>query len=1315
VNQSYALGRDVLLVIAANPEHLARLQLDREVRAITLCFRNAPLAVDVRPYLAATPDDLRKGLLDFHPKYLHFCGHGGGEAGLAFEGNLLTAEVLTRLFGLFATTLKCVVLNSCFSAIQARAVSTVIDQVVGMPHTISDNASIAFATGFYDAIAAGEAVDFAVAYGSIAIQNVGVPEHKTPILYTKPPRALDSIANEESKLIRDWDGAPDVEKLFGRDAAAAELSTWIIEERCRLVLLTGLGGIGKTDLAICLVRGGNKAPKTSELLKEGIGQHFKYIIWRNLFNAPPPEELFAEVIAALSDHKQIINGPTELQIAEILKLLSRKKCLVILDNAEAVLKPGDRAWRYREGYEAYGTFLHQAGKVAHQSCVLITSREKPREIAALEGARKPVRSLHLAGLEGAEALQIFEEIGPFSGDPNDWAAMTSLYRGSPLALDLAARHIQEAYDSNISIFLNSGNKVFAHMQELLDWHLDRLSPEETELIYWLAIEREPVSITTLYDDLLSPDSRESIASTLQSLQRRMPLEKARSQHFAIQPVLVEHITSRLVHQIGDSFSVDLPVLLAIAQRLASEVKWELETGKLRLLNEFALVKATARENVRASQRRLIIGPVIERLSSRYGIAQLENRLFALLQTWRKEGQGQAGYVAGNLINILIQAGADLTGGDLSGLKIWQACLHETELRYANCSHSEFRGCTFRQSFGSVFALSYSPDGKLLAVGDEYGEVRLLDSSDGQTVTRCLGHSDSITGVAFSGDGTIVASSSYDHTVRLWAVDSGACVDTFPEHGSWIYGVAVDKSGTLLASCDERGSVIVRSLKRRSIIASLPDVPRASTAVAFSPDSKMLAVAGRQHAKLIDTSDWSLINSFRLDNSSVRVLTFSPDGSSLLAGADNGKIHQWALADGTESAIPGHTDSVRVIAFDRSGELLVTGGFDASVRFWNVLSNECVASIRMSQNRVWAGCFSPEGQTLALGGEDSTVRILDTETMDGLLTLKGFSNSINALAFSPNNTTLFSGGEDRLVRRWNLDVGPEVTELKGHASRLWALGTSPSGGWMASASDDLTVRLWDLGRNICRYILRGHTGWIRTVRFDSSSSLILSGAEDDRIILWEVMTGERRLTISAGMHRVYKVDFCLEDKEIVAGGADGSIRTFATADGSARKLLNGHSKPICGICKLAEDQIVSISEDGMILCWDLGREECWKSIEIGKAVSSASLGGEYQIILGCEDGAFELWDLKSGTCKARRRAHDSPILVLEVNSDRSIAASAADRGVIRLWDLADLSPWRSCPQLQPPRPYEGMNITGATGLRPGQKETLIALGAIELPY
>ncbi len=197
-----------ILFLAANPQGTVTLRLNRELRDISEGLQRSQKRdrFNLEKRSAVRPRDIQRAMLDVEPQILHFSGHGGGEAGLVFEdevGNskLVDGDALAGLFELFADRLNCVVLNGCYSEVQAQAIAQHIPYVIGMNGAISDQAAIAFAVGFYDALGAGHDVEFAFKFGCAAIQLDGCTEHLTPVLIKKPI-AVGEIENLSEQKTR---------------------------------------------------------------------------------------------------------------------------------------------------------------------------------------------------------------------------------------------------------------------------------------------------------------------------------------------------------------------------------------------------------------------------------------------------------------------------------------------------------------------------------------------------------------------------------------------------------------------------------------------------------------------------------------------------------------------------------------------------------------------------------------------------------------------------------------------------------------------------------------------------------------------------------------------------------------------------------------------------------------------------------------------------------------------------------------------------------------------------------------------------------
>src|SRR5439155_537164 len=165
------------------------------------------------------------------------------------------------------------------------------------------------------------------------------------------------------------------------------------------------------------------------------------------------------------------------RLSLLLEKLRSRRVLLVLDNLEVLLEEGEVRGHLRPGFEAYGHLLRQVAQTAHQSCLLLTSREKPAALRALEGSRTLVRSLPLSGLDAAACAQLLAE-HEVIGSPDERARLGAVYAGNPLALNIVAETIADLFGGQIDPFLSGGTTIFGSITELLDEQWARLSPLE---------------------------------------------------------------------------------------------------------------------------------------------------------------------------------------------------------------------------------------------------------------------------------------------------------------------------------------------------------------------------------------------------------------------------------------------------------------------------------------------------------------------------------------------------------------------------------------------------------------------------------------------------------------------------------------------------------------------------------------------------------------------------------------------------------------------------------------------------------------------
>lgn len=1101
----------------------------------------------------------------------------------------------------------------------------------------------------------------------------------------------------------DWGRAPDTSRFYGRQEELQELIKWITTDHCRLIGIFGLGGIGKTTLATRLAK--------------RVEKQFEVVIWRSLRNAPPLDDLLREYLYILSNQPDDNLPGLEPKIDRLLNYLCQRRCLLVLDNIETILGEGSPI-HYRPGYEGYRDLIQSIGETPHQSCLVLTSREKIREFVLLEGPNSPIRSLPLDGLEQAEGEQLLGD-KELWGAADDWKMLIARCSGNPLVLKWVSETIRELYNSDVAAYLQSQTTISGDAWETLDQQFKRLSAFEQEVMFWLAIEREPISMADLQKNVINPKPEEKLPTlpdALISLRRRSLIEKSKAD-FTLQNVVMEYVTVRLINE--------------ICQEITSE--------DVSLFERHALLKAQAKEYVRQSQIRLILKPIIDRLLNTFlGQANLEAKLMRLISKLRETNPRKPGYLVGNVLNLLVQMGSDLSHRDFSRLTVWQAYLQEANLNKVNFELADLSHSIFTKPFSSVWAVAISPSGNLLAIGGVDNAVRLLDMTTEQQLL--MGHHDDwIRTVTFSPDGKILASGGSDKIIKLWEVESGRCLKMLSEHTHPIRSVAFDSQGRVLASSSSDGTIKLWRIETGECSENLNYHTHSVNCVAFSPDGLILASGSNDHTITVwDITKRKITKEFHGHTDAVKSLAFSPDGRLLASAGKDQTIRLWDIETGVcRKVLNQHRGWIWSVSFNADGQFLASGSDDQTIRLWKVETGECVHVLQGHTSRIWSVAFSSAQPILVSGSEDLTARLWDINNGRCLNILLGNTNRIRAIAISSNgrmlagacstqqikvwyrkddssqeNEHITKTGNTQQVKAWDFDSDNNPKSFRGHISMVRAVAFSPDNRSLASCSSDQSIRLWDVATAQCLKVLSEHTNVVRSIAFSPNGKLLASGSDDQTIRLWDVNTGECLKTLTGHSSSVWSLSFSSDGHSLVSGSSDSTIRLWRV-NGECFNILKGHTNWVWSVAFSPNGRMLaSGSSDLSVRLWDIITGECQKVLygHTKRVWAVAFSHDGKRVASGSEDQSIILWGVGiNDELPQTLSGHTDWVRAVTFAPDGSFLASGSGDGTIRLWNVETGECLKT---LINDRPYESMNITGARGLTPAQKDSLLVLGAFD---
>ena len=1037
----------------------------------------------------------------------------------------------------------------------------------------------------------------------------------------------------------DWEDAPtDIQPFCGRTTEIKQLTEWILVDRCKIVTILGIGGIGKTSLAA----------KLGQQLQDG----FNFIIWRSLREAPPLNQLLGDIIPFLARHTiSELPKTSPKRISALLNCLKEQRCLLILDNVEAIMTAGEFVGNYREGYSNYGELFHRLGTTTHQSCTLLTSREAPNEIIELAGAKLPIRTLSLSGLNGDGATLL--DRMDVQGDRQILQAISDRCHGNPLYLRIIASIILKNFDGDPESFLISDRYNYSKISTIITEQLARLTVTEKLVVYHLSLRREPISMTALGEHFELMSLQGNLVSTIDSLIRRSIVQTVGG--------------SNLDRQEVKGYTLQNVILELATDRLRAELDLELQTpGNLFFFNHLALHPTTSPEYIRQIQQRLFLNPLSRLLHRRHGVETI-----SFIQFTIRSVTDLTGYAVGNLINLAIELKANFTNWDLSNLHIAEVDFQEVQLAEVNFENSVFDRCQFPQGMGTIFELKFSPNGQLLAAGGTDGRVHVWEVATGRKKFLLAGHTGWIRTLCFSDDGKYLATGSGDHTVRVWDTISGECLHILTGHQDIVWLLYFAPNSSIVASIDRLRVINVWWLKRQQPVFSVKisdltiwngtiDLSKGRLVTA-SPEGIAVRSLWQRGKRMLAIPD----------QKAVKKIIFSPDKKHLWGLTFDKEVYCWNIETGElVGELIGHNSRVFDIVFTSDYQRIVTTSKEC-IRVWNARTMTCLQSIYPQQSTLSVD-LHPSGEKMAIASGNGVVQLWEIDRGECLLNFSGRTMRFLTAIFDRQAQQVFAGRDDGLILSWSL-TGQTTTpghEYVGHNDIVRSIAISPDNTKLVSGSHDTTVRLWNLATGECLKVMTGHNYWVSHVMFLDDHQTISCG-EDGKICHWNFVTNKVNILPTNSQYWLMGVGASVDGQIAIAGYNNNMMDLWNFATKTMQTLTTQGNRIRFISFSQNLRHLVTLSDDGLLSLCDYQQLTRIKTWLVGGRdwIALRFLPQDQCKVAIAGRAGIEIWDLTIGECTCKLMEHTAPVCSIDFTPDGQYLLSSSEDGTVKLWDIA----------------------------------------------
>ena len=553
-------------------------------------------------------------------------------------------------------------------------------------------------------------------------------------------------------------------------------------------------------------------------------------------------------------------------------------------------------------------------------------------------------------------------------------------------------------------------------------------------------------------------------------------------------------------------------------------------------------------------------------------------------------------------------------------------------------------------------IAFSPDGRILATGNDNGSIALWDMATYQMLgTPIVGDSSYTGALAFSPDGRALVSEGDSHKILLWDVSTHQQIapPISTSHEMPIVEIVYSPDGKLLASRSRDSTILWNTGNYQPIGQPLPTYSYGS-GIAFSPDSKTIAIGDVGFVQLWDVSTHQLVGQPFVGTTQIFKVAFSPDGTILAAGGNG--VMMWDVSTRQPRGEP--LSSGWQFSFSPNGKTIATSSSSRDsdgIIIWDVTAHQPIDKYQGSN--IWDITYSPDGKILVSIGSDGII-LWDTTASPPLS--EQLSGKDSKGVFSPTQEILATYGNAGSLTIWDMTTHQPIDQpFITPSGNVTSIAFSTDGKFMAAGDDNSNITLWDVASHKVLKTFTSESVFpvkrVVSIAFSPDNKYLVAGSVDESLSIWDLTTDQKPMYLLVGYSNYSGP---LID---IKGKSSGSVMDVAfSPNGKILASVNFNGVTLWDVAKLQPigQPLVHQSPGG-----NISRVNCIAFSSDGKILAS-----------GSDDSSIILWDLT--TLQPLRQplvGHTGYIYSVAFSPNGKTLASWSNDGTIRLWDVGTHQP------------------------------------------